>query len=66
MTPTEVSTPASIATGTGLRGARERRKVGLRELARTLGLHPSAMSNLELGTTAPNRRLSHVFLAAFA
>jgi transcriptional regulator with XRE-family HTH domain len=52
MAPPEIRTPASIAAGTGLRGARERRKVGLRELARTLGLHPSAMSNLELGTNS--------------
>jgi transcriptional regulator with XRE-family HTH domain len=45
--------PALLALSTGLRDARERRKISLRELARKLGIHPANLSNWELGTTGP-------------
>lgn len=45
--------PALLALSTGLRDARERRKISLRELARKLGIHPSNLSNWELGMAGP-------------
>lgn len=46
--------PALLALGAGLRDARERRDISLRELARVLGIHPANLSTWELGTAGPN------------
>src|SRR4051812_44433761 len=45
--------PAALAVRTGLRDARERRGIGVRELARSLGISPSVTSGLELGIFKP-------------
>jgi transcriptional regulator with XRE-family HTH domain len=45
--------PAALAVSTGLRDARERRGLGVRELARSLGISPAVMSGLELGVYKP-------------
>src|SRR5436190_21289258 len=40
--------------GQRLREAREEKKIGLRELARTLGVSPSLISQIETGKTEPS------------
>jgi transcriptional regulator with XRE-family HTH domain len=42
--------PAVLVVSASLREARERRKIGLRQLARQLGLSPARLSGLELAT----------------
>jgi transcriptional regulator with XRE-family HTH domain len=49
--------PAVLAVSVGLRDARERRKMGLRELARLLGMSAQKLSNVELGTNVPEPTL---------
>jgi transcriptional regulator with XRE-family HTH domain len=54
---TSTRKPAVLAVSTGLRDARERRKIGLRELARMLGISAQKLSNVELGTNDPEPTL---------
>ncbi len=49
--------PAVLAVSVGLRDARERRNIGLRELARMLGISAQKLSNVELGTNVPEPTL---------
>jgi transcriptional regulator with XRE-family HTH domain len=49
--------PAVLAVSTGLRDARERRKIGLRELARMLGISAQKLSSVERGTNVPEPTL---------
>ncbi|MFB9690320.1 Scr1 family TA system antitoxin-like transcriptional regulator [Amycolatopsis plumensis] len=49
--------PAVLAVSVGLRDARERRKIGLRELARMLGISAQKLSNVELGKYDPEPTL---------
>jgi transcriptional regulator with XRE-family HTH domain len=49
--------PAVLAASIGLRDARERRNIGLRELARMLGISAQNLSNAELGTRKPDATL---------
>lgn len=53
MAPYEFRTPASLAVSSGLREARERRNIGVRELGRRLGFSPSRISSYELGANGP-------------
>ncbi|MFI5590125.1 Scr1 family TA system antitoxin-like transcriptional regulator [Amycolatopsis sp. NPDC051758] len=48
-----ITKPALLAVSTSLREARERQGLGVRELARQLGVSPSRVSNWELGTHEP-------------
>ncbi|WP_439382159.1 Scr1 family TA system antitoxin-like transcriptional regulator [Amycolatopsis lexingtonensis] len=50
MATAKIRTPASIAAGLGLNALREQRKIGVRELARRLGVSPSLISGYEHGT----------------
>ncbi|MDS0133197.1 MULTISPECIES: Scr1 family TA system antitoxin-like transcriptional regulator [unclassified Amycolatopsis] len=50
--------PAVLAVGIGLRDARERRKIGLRELAGMLGISAQKLSSVELGTRKPDAKLA--------
>jgi transcriptional regulator with XRE-family HTH domain len=50
---TRVATPRSRALGFGLRTARLARKLGVRELARIVGVTPQELSHWEYGTRVP-------------
>nr|WP_255481946.1 Scr1 family TA system antitoxin-like transcriptional regulator [Amycolatopsis sp. SID8362] len=49
--------PVVLAVSVGLRDARKRRKIGLRELARMAGISAQKLSNVELGTNTPEPTL---------
>lgn len=57
------TTPKAVALGAELRAARERKKLGLRELARQLDVHHGTLSRAELGERPPSVELVSAILA---
>jgi transcriptional regulator with XRE-family HTH domain len=52
--PPRANDPLPDDVGQRLRGVREERGIGLRELSRRLGVSPSALSQIETGRTRPS------------